>query len=454
MHVGIIGGGLMGTTIAWLLSRNGHHVTIIEQAADLGGLNGEIHLEDGLAVARYQHAILPIDNAVQGLCAELGLKDDLSFQDARTGFVHNRQIYPMTNIRDFLVFPLINLRDRFRLGNSILQARNRSDWLVLDSIPVRQWLVNTCGQTVFDQIWRPLLEAKFDGVYDQVAATYVWAWLNRMSSIRHGPKMEGTIGYLRGGHGSLIQELAQSILDAGGEIMLNTRVREIEVEGGQLGRVRTFDSALEFDAVVAAMATPIFSRLVPSAESSYLRRLESSTYLGLICPVMVLDRPLSPYWTLNLTDPESPFSTIISTPHPGRPGAHIVYLPRYTAPDNDWMGVADEDIRAAWLEHIHLIFPAFEESWIQHFIVSRARYAEPIFNIHMLETMPAVQTPYAGLYLANTAQVYPALATSEAAVVHAGRVAQIVRQGKPVDAAGRSSSQFTVHSEDGRSAGD
>jgi protoporphyrinogen oxidase len=432
MRVGIIGGGLMGTAIAWLLSRSGHQVTILEQGADLGGLNGELQFEDGLTVARYQHAILPTDRAVQDLCIQLGLKDELIFQDARTGFVHDRQIYPMTNIRDFLVFPLINLRDRFRLGNTILQARNRTDWLVLDSIPVRQWLVNMCGQAAFEQIWRPLLEAKFDGVYDQVAATYVWAWLNRMSSIRHGPRMEGSIGYLRGGHGSLINKLAESILDSGGEILLNTRVREIELVDGQARGIRTFDATLEYDAVVVAIATPTFARLIPSAERAYLRRLESSTYLGLICPVMVLNRPLSPYWTLNLTDSESPFSTVIATPHPVDPQRHVVYLPRYIAPDNDWMGVSDEDIREAWLGHLKMIFPAFDANWIEHFAVSRSRYVEPVFNIHMLETMPAVQTPYAGLYLANTAQVYPELPTSESAIVHAGRVAQIVRQGKPV----------------------
>jgi hypothetical protein len=44
--------------------------------------------------------------------------------------------------------------------------------------------------------------------------------------------------------------------------------------------------------------------------------------------------------------------------------------------------------------------------------------------------MPAVQTPYTGLYLANTAQVYPELATSEAAIAHARHVASVVRQGR------------------------
>jgi len=45
MRVGIIGGGLMGTTIAWLLTQAGHQVTIIEQGNDLGGLNGDLDFE-------------------------------------------------------------------------------------------------------------------------------------------------------------------------------------------------------------------------------------------------------------------------------------------------------------------------------------------------------------------------------------------------------------------------
>ncbi|MCA0456652.1 MAG: FAD-dependent oxidoreductase [Chloroflexi bacterium] len=432
MRIGIIGGGLMGVALGYFLAKSGEQVTLLEQGLHLGGLNDELVFEDGLAVPRYQHALLPSDAVLQALCAELGLKDELIFQSARAGFVNQNTIHPMSNIFDFLSFSVLGLRDRFRLGRMILQTRGKSSWQELDTMSAKEWLVRVGGQEAFERIWRPLLEAKFDGVYDKVAATYIWAWLNRMSSVRQAPQLSGTIGYLKRGHFSLIKALADALQQYGGKIQYDARVREIELQDGQLGRVRTHAGTLEFDMLVAAVATPIFARLIPAADAGYLARLEKSTYLGLICPVMVLDTPLSNFWTLNLTDPTYPFATIIQTPHPEKPNCYIVHLPRYTAPDNDWMGVADSDIREAWITHLKKIFPAFKEEHILHFAVSRSRYVEPIHNIDMLQNKLDIQTPYAGLFLANTAQVYPQLPTSEAAVAHARLVADRIRLARPV----------------------
>jgi protoporphyrinogen oxidase len=428
MHVGIIGGGLMGVALAYFLAEAGEQVTVLEQGADLGGLNGELQFADSLAVARYQHAIMPTDRQAFALCGEIGLNDELVFQEAHTGFVHNGRIHPMTNLRDFLSFSILSLPDRVRLGQMILRARARRDWHDLDRIPAKQWLIEVGGSDTFRNIWQPLLEAKFDGVYDDVAATYIWAWLNRMSAIRHGAQLQGRVGYLRRGHYSLIEALANRLLKRGGKIELQVRVREIDVSSGPLQRVRTHTGNMEFDVLIAAIATPTFARLIPGADMAYHAQLDKSKYLGLICPVIVLNKPLSNYWTLNITDPNVPFSTIIETPHPTHPEYHVVHLPRYTAPDNDWMGVPDDDIREAWFSHLKTIFPLFEEKHVQHFAVSRSRYVEPIYKVGSLDHIPSIETPYTGLYLANTAQVYPELPTSESSIAHARRIAHIVRQ--------------------------
>jgi protoporphyrinogen oxidase len=323
----------------------------------------------------------------------------------------------------------LSVLDRVRLGRTILTAQRR-DWRGLDQIPVQKWLEEAGSETIFNLIWQPLLEAKFDGEYRHIPATYIWAWINRMTSIRRLPQLKGRIGYLRRGHFSLIQALADALVQKGGAIKNSVRVREIDISGGRLQQVRTHTGAMQFDAVVAAIATPSFARLIPGADASYLERLGQSKYLGLICPVLVLDRPLTSYWTLNLTDPTSPFSTIIETAHPEHDEYHIVYLPKYTSPDNDWMGVPDETIKEAWLTHLKQLFPDFREEQIRYFAVSRSRYVEPVYSTHASANMLSVQTPYEGLFLANTAQVYPELPTSEAAVVHARRVAQQIRSGQ------------------------
>ncbi|MCB9453838.1 MAG: FAD-dependent oxidoreductase [Anaerolineaceae bacterium] len=427
MHIGIIGGGLMGVTLAYYLAQAGEQVTILEQGASLGGLNGELSFDDGLEVARYQHAILPNDQAVRALCSELHIEKELIMKDAYSGFVHHGKVYALSNISDFLSFPPLSMLDRVRLGRTIMQARRR-DWYGLDQIPVQKWLENAGGKTVFSLIWQPLLEAKFDGEYAHIPATYIWAWINRMTSIRRLPQLKGQIGYLRRGHFSLIQALADAFVKQGGTIKYQVRVREIDISGGQLQQVRTPTGAMQFDAVVAAVATPVFAHMIPGADTNYLNQLSQSRYLGLICPVVVLNRPLTTYWTLNLTDPTSPFSTIIETVHPEHDGNYIVYLPKYTSPDNDWMGVPDETIREAWLTHLAQLFPDFREEQIQHFAVSRSRYVEPVYTTHASTRTLGIQTPYRGLFLANTAQVYPELPTSEAAVVHAQAVAQQVRE--------------------------
>ncbi|HEX2906575.1 MAG TPA: FAD-dependent oxidoreductase [Phototrophicaceae bacterium] len=426
MHIGIVGGGLMGMALAYFMVEAGQQVTVLEQSADLGGLSGQIEFEGGLKVARYQHAILPHDDMTRRLCAEMGLANELTFSGVRTGFIHDNHIYSMSTLRDFLSFNPLTLVSRLRLGIALLQARNKHNWHTLDQIPVKSWLVEVSGTETFEHLWRPLLETKFDGLYDTVPATYIWAWLNRMFGIRRPPQFRSRVGYLRRGHYALIQALAEAITQRGGHIETQVRVREIVVSNGQLQQVRTLSGLAEFDVLVAAIATPSFARLIPGADNTYLERLAQERYLGLICPVMILDKPLSPYWTLNVIDPNSPFSTIIETPHQEQPNYHVVYLPRYTASDNDWLGVSDDDIRAAWLGHLSEIFPDFDQQNIQHFAVSRSRYVESIYSIHAAATAVPVPTPYQGLYLANTGQVYPELPTSEAVIAHARQVAKMI----------------------------
>jgi protoporphyrinogen oxidase len=428
MRIGIIGGGLMGIALAYYLTQAGETVTLLEQDQELGGLNGQFQLPDGLKIARYQHAILPKDQAVRSLCAELGLENDLVFRKAFVGLVYERRLYAMTSIRDFLAFPPLTLADRIRLGNTFLRARIQTDWRPLDQRRVKDWLIEVGGVNVFEQIWQPMLEAKFDGVYDTLPATYIWAWIHRMTTMRRVPTFQGSVGYLQRGHYSLIEALAKLFTQRGGRIETQVRVREIVITGGALRQIRTHTGVMEFDVVVAAVASPMFARLIPGADEAYLERVSKSKYLGLICPVIVLKKPLSPYWTLNLTDPSNPFSTVIETPHPEQSGYRIVYLPRYTAPDNDWMGVSNDDIREAWLSHLKGIFPDFRETDIMHFEVSRSRYAEPVYSLNMLNHAPGVQTPYTGLYLANSSQVYPDLPTSEATIVHARRAADVIRR--------------------------
>jgi protoporphyrinogen oxidase len=433
--VGIIGGGIMGISLGYFLSKQGASVTIYEASPVLGGLAGPIVLEDGTAVDRFYHAILSSDRHLGELCKELGIADQLRFKETKTGFYYKNAIHPMNNIVEFLKFPPLGWIDRFRLGLTVLAAQFIKDWKTLESVSVQSWLLKWSGQTTFQNIWRPMLKAKFDGGFDSVPATWIWSRLVRMKSTREGANQKEMAGHLIGGYITLIKAMKEKILAAGGEILLKAPVKEIVAENGKATGIRLASGeVVNYDKVVCTLQTPIFQRLIPSADMKYQEFLGKTEYLGIIAPLLVLDRPLSGRWTLNITDDRYPFTGVIETTAYIDPqyvgGHHLVYLPKYTAPGSPWQQKSDDEIKSIWLENLKAMFPDFDEACVRYFLIHRERFVEPLHKINETDSVPEVKTPIENLYLATTAQIYPALTNGESVSRHAREASEIVLGGK------------------------
>ena len=89
-------------------------------------------------------------------------------------------------------------------------------------------------------------------------------------------------------------------------------------------------------------------------------------------------------------------------------GGRFVYLSKYMEPDHPYFTMPDDEIIA--------IVPAPPEahqsgrsirSWVKNTWVFRERAAQPIIPMRYSERIPALRTPLARLYLANTTQIYP-----------------------------------------------
>jgi hypothetical protein len=72
------------------------------------------------------------------------------------------------------------------------------------------------------------------------------------------------------------------------------------------------------------------------------------------------------------------------------------------------------------------MFPDFDDSTLEAFIVQRAADVEPLRPINTTHEIPPVESPVRGLYLSNTVMVYPELNNGESvtrqAVKAAGQV--------------------------------
>ncbi len=430
MSIAIVGGGIMGISLAYYLARMGEDVEVFEAGPSLGGVAGPMTLPDGSAVDRFYHAILSSDSHLGELCQELGIADQLRFRETSMGFYHQGTIYPMNDVIQFLRFPPLNWIDRFRLGLTVLRAQLIRDWHSLEDVSVERWLVQLSGRHTYENIWRPLLKAKFDGDFDNVPATYIWARLVRMKSTRDGARQKESAGHLIGGYETLLRAMRSDIEARGGQIHLAAPVQELVTDGACLAGLRFGAELRPFEAVIVTLQPPLLRRLLPDAPPDYLQQLDRWAYLGVICPLLVLDRPLTGYWTLNITDERFPFTGVIETTAYIDPsyvgGHHLVYLPKYTPRDSPWQRKSDDEIREIWLANLEAMFPQFDRKWIRYFVVQRAAYVEPLHPLSSSHLIPSIETPVPGLFLATTAQIYPALTNGESVTRMAQQVARAV----------------------------
>lgn len=429
--VAIVGGGIMGVSIAYYLSRQGIACDIFEASPVLGGLAGPLTLPDGIEVDRYYHAILSSDEHLRGLCEELGIADALRFRETRTAVYIGHGLHTMNSLIELLTFKPLSPISRVRLGGTVALAQLYRDWRKLETTDVRDWLVRLGGRRLFEQLWGPMLAAKFDGDPQGIPATWMWSRLVRMKSTRDGANQRERAGHLVGGYATLLAAMAKRITAAGGRIHLETPVSEVTIEAGRATGVVVSGWHQRYASVVMTMQGAIASRLMPSAPSAYRAELERLPYLGIVCPLLVLDKPLSGTWTINIADRSIPFTGIIETTSYIDPalvgGHHLVYVPKYTAPGSKWFTASDAEITRAWLDGLARIVPGFSPSSIRYLQIHRERFVDPLHRIGApgvpgMETIP-------GLCLATTAQIYPALTNGESVTRHASAAADVVSAG-------------------------
>ena len=166
-----------------------------------------------------------------------------------------------------------------------------------------------------------------------------------------------------------------------------------------------------FDAVIASTPSNIFPRLVPPLPDDYAAKLSDISYMAAVLIVLVLDRPLSDKYWLNIADRSIPFVAVIEhtnfigPEHYG--GKHIVYLSNYLGTDDPIYRMEREELLQLYLPHLKKINSKFDLSWVEASYHHRIDGAQPVIGTHYSQRIPDHRTPFTGLYLANTTQIYP-----------------------------------------------
>ena len=392
MKIAVVGGGMLGLTLAHRLAKSGHRVDLLEAEPRLGGLACS-HDYGPFTWDRFYHCILPQDASLLALLEDLGLTQDLRWTKTGTGYYADGRFHSMSNNSDFLRFPLLTLVDKMRLGAAVVWATRFADPDSLYEISAEKWLTKLCGERAYVRFWQPLLKAKFGPFHDKVAAVFIYATLVRLFGARSATAGKESLGYVRGGYHRILDRFRQRLEGLGASIRTGTSVLAIEPDGaGCRLRSRGADGAERTESVdrvfftaptrlARQVAAPAF---LPHVEDIERAHPTSTTYLGVACLVLVLERPLTPYYVLNIGEPSIELTGLIEMTNlidrgDETGGRSLIYLPRYMDSDSPGFQESDASLRDAMVDRgIKRLFPDFDLSRAHYAGIHRARYVQPL----------------------------------------------------------------------------
>jgi protoporphyrinogen oxidase len=431
-RVGIVGGGILGLTAACRLAQAGVEVCLYERSEDLGGLVGAFDF-GGHRADRFYHIVLPTDHRVRGLAEELGLGDRFRFRPSGVGFYDDGRLFSMNSVKELATFPLLRPRDRVRLAAFVARCQLMSNQDELDQTPLIEWLERMCGRRMVDAMWKPLLDSKFDGRFDDLPATYLWARTRRMTKTRDKSGRE-IMGWLEGGYETLIAALVEKIRELGGEIHAGTAVDQIVGSPAGVAGLVVEGRFRPFDSVLCTLLPSLAHRLLaPELHGSVPE--DHCRYLGVVCLLVRTSESISPYYTLNITDRRIPLTTVVETTHvvdPEYVGGHLLYVAKYVDPSHPDVRRPADEVEADYLRHTRTMFPALTNDVILDTIVQRAPAVEPVHTLGGASRLPTM-FPVRGLALASSAHVYPELVNGQAVIGVADRVVEGLLERLPTE---------------------
>lgn len=389
----IIGGGLAGLAAAYRLAGIGE-VLVIEKDAEPGGMASSYHIND-YYIEKYYHHIFTGDKELITLINELGLGERLEWLRGSTGYHLDGRIYPMNTPLEIL--KALPLMDIIRLTWLVLRAKNIKDRSKYDDITAKDWIIDTAGESVYDNFFLPLLSSKFGDNREKVSA----AWLLGRVQIRSNRGTKGEkLGYMRGGFYALIEAMEKTVKERGGNIIKGT-VSRIEVKDGRAAGVVVDGKRVDCDSVISTVAPQVLEKMLDTGIPGLSQEIN---YQGTACALFGLnERVMDDVYWLNIRG-DVPFGAVIEHTNfiPASDyGEHLMYVTSYFQDSGSllWRGGEEEVIRL-YMTGLEKLFPGFRKK-VKWWRLRRDVETAPVYETGYGKKLLPYETAIKGLYLAG-----------------------------------------------------
>ncbi|BBE71238.1 NAD(P)/FAD-dependent oxidoreductase [Oharaeibacter diazotrophicus] len=404
-RVVVIGAGAMGLAAAHHAATLGHRVVVLEAGAKAGGMAAHFDLA-GLSIERYYHFVCKSDRPTFELMAELGIADRMRWRATSMGYFTGGRLHRWGDPLALLRFPGLTAIEKLRYGLWALVCTRRDTWPALEHDSARRWIERWCGPSVYDKLWRNLFDLKFHDRADDISAAWIWTRIRRVGRSRRSP-MQEELGYVEDGSETLVDALARAIEAAGGEIRLGEPALRVVTDGAAVEGVETRHGFHPADAVISTVPTPLVPALVPDLPAAWKARYEAIENIGVVCVVLKLKRSVSPHFWVNVVVPDLPIAGVIEFSNLRPTAETVVYVPYYMPPTHPLWARPDAAFVAEAVDCLRRINGAVGAGDVIAAEVGRLHHAQPVCPPGFAATIPPVETPIAGLQIADTCFYYP-----------------------------------------------
>jgi squalene-associated FAD-dependent desaturase len=264
--VHVIGAGVAGLSAAVRLAGRGHHVIVHEQARQAGGrCRSYFDAAVGLTIDNGNHLVLSGNHAVHAFLSTIGSDNVLEgppraefpFVDLKSGerwsvrpndglfpwwvFSRSRRV-PGTKTREYSgLAPLLWAGSRTRIADAI-----------------------ACRGPLYERLWRPFLLAALNIEPAEGSARLAGAVVRE--TLAKGGEAYRPLIATEGLSSAFVEPARKYIEEHGGSVLLDRRLRALEIEGSRVGGLDFGDSKIALapeDAVVLAVPARVAEMLLP-----------------------------------------------------------------------------------------------------------------------------------------------------------------------------------------------
>ena len=402
--VAVIGGGFAGLAAAHRLATAGVRVALFERSAHLGGLAMTFPLGDA-EIEKYYHHWFTSDRRHPAVACRDRPRRSAALDLTGDGHVlWRRGISLHVSPADLLQFRPFSFAAKVRFGVVTLFLQRYPRREAFERSVPRNWLRRYAGREVYDLVWGPLLRAKFGRHAESISMAWVWSKMRLRGTSRSSrrqprePRLPGGRVRRRRAPPRRAHHRARrngACAGTGGAHFAASR-------GGRRSRfeVETARRRERFAAVVSTIAPPLLARVAPDLPSEYRARCERFEHSAILCTMLLLRRPLSSIYWMNISDPEIPFGGLIEHTNFVAPeryqGRRIVYVSHYVYADEPIYRLDSRPLFERYRPGLRRVQPAFDDDWVERQMQFRDDYAQPIVDVGYHRRLLPLDQPVAG----------------------------------------------------------